>query len=131
MRKIFVAIAIILFGLAGAGSQQAVQAAYNPLNQACRNASDSGVCQQANNQGSNNPLVGTDGVITKAIKILGWAVGVVSVIMVIIGGLGLITSAGNPEKIATAKKRLIYALVGLAITALAWTIVTFVTNRIL
>ena len=51
--------------------------------------------------------------------------------MVVIGGLSYVTSAGNPEKTASAKKRIIYALAGLLIAALAWTITSFVTDHIL
>lgn len=129
MKKIFVAITILLFGLTTVGSQQITQAAYNPLNyQACKDAPDSSVCQQASNQGDKNPVIE---VVNTGIKILGWVVGVTSVILVMIGGFSYIASAGNPEKTATAKKRVIYALVGLAIAALAWAIVHFITNRIL
>jgi hypothetical protein len=110
-------------------------AAYNPLGQACTDSSgkqvNSSVCNQASAQGTDNPLLGPGGPITKGIKVLGVVVGIVSVIMVMIGGFSYITSAGNPEKTATAKKRIIYALAGLMIAALAWAIVSFVTDRIL
>lgn len=133
MKKIvFATLFFVGLSLVGLGLSPPKIAAYNPLNRACADANgntiNNSACKQAENQGSNNPVIE---VINTGIKILGWVVGVASVILVMIGGLSLITSAGNPEKIATAKKRIIYALVGVAITALAWAIVTFVTNRIL
>jgi len=44
---------------------------------------------------------------------------VVAVLMLIIGAYYFVFSGGNPAKVATAKKVIIYALVGLAIVGLA------------
>lgn len=130
MKKVFFAT-IFFAGLSliGLSLSSSKIAAYNPLDQACNtSASGSGVCQDASSQGDKNPVVE---VINQGIRILGWVVGVTSVLLIMIGGFNYITSAGNPEKTASAKKRIIYALVGLVIAALAWVIVHFVTNRIL
>ena len=52
--------------------------------------------------------------------------GIVAVIFVIIGGVGYMTSAGDPAKLQKAKKTLIYACVGLVIVALSAVIINFV-----
>ena len=62
-------------------------------------------------------------------NIINWVLGflaLVAVIIVLIGGFEWMTAGGNDEKVATAKKRLTYGLIGLAIIFLAWAIVTFV-----
>lgn len=56
--------------------------------------------------------------------------GIVSAIFVVYGGISYITSAGDPGKLQKAKSMITYALIGLAIVALAETITAFVTNTI-
>lgn len=60
-----------------------------------------------------NPLVKN---INAAINLLSGLVGVIVVIMVIIGGIQYMTAGGNPQAVATAKKRITNAI--LAIVAL-------------
>ncbi|MEK7080594.1 MAG: hypothetical protein AAB925_02045 [Patescibacteria group bacterium] len=50
-------------------------------------------------------------------------VGALSVIMIIVAGILFLTSAGSPERIGTAKKALIYAIVGIVIALTAGAIV--------
>ena len=66
--------------------------------------------------------------IASIINIFSWIVGVVAVIFVIFGGFKYITSAGDSNKVSSAKSTIIYALVGLVIVALAQVIVVFVLN---
>jgi hypothetical protein len=49
--------------------------------------------------------------------------------MIIFSGLRYITSGGDAEKVKTAKRTLLYALVGLAIVALTQTIVHLVLTE--
>ncbi|MBR3052310.1 hypothetical protein IKG60_01665 [Candidatus Saccharibacteria bacterium] len=56
--------------------------------------------------------------------------GLVAVIFVLYGGISYITSAGDPSKLQKAKQVITYALIGLAIVALAELITAFVTNMI-
>lgn len=60
------------------------------------------------------------------VEILSIVAGIVAVIMIIISGLRYITSGGDSSKVAAAKSSLIYALVGLAVAALAQLLVRFV-----
>jgi hypothetical protein len=53
------------------------------------------------------------------------------VVMIIFGGITMITSAGNPEAVANARKRIIYSVVGVAVVALAWLIISFTTTRLI
>lgn len=53
-------------------------------------------------------------------------VGIIAVIMVIVGGVNFMTSQGDPEKIKRAKNTILYGIIGLIITLLAFAIVSFV-----
>lgn len=68
--------------------------------------------------------------IRTVINLLSLVVGVVAVIMVIVGGLKYILSSGDSNSINSAKNTVLFALVGLAIVALAQVIVRFVVNRV-
>jgi len=52
--------------------------------------------------------------------------GIISVIVVIIGGVFYITSQGEPDKIKRAKNAILYAVIGLIISLLSFAIVNFV-----
>lgn len=56
--------------------------------------------------------------------------GVVSVIFVVTGAIGYITSSGDAGKLQKAKNTIIYALIGLAVVGLSQAAVTFVSNMI-
>lgn len=64
------------------------------------------------------------------INLFSLIVGVVSVIMIILGGLKYITSGGDGGNVSSAKNTIIYAIVGLIIVALAQFIVRFVLTKI-
>lgn len=54
--------------------------------------------------------------------------GLVAVISIIIAGITYITSAGSVDKATSARKRIVNALVGLAIVFIATALVTFIGN---
>lgn len=56
--------------------------------------------------------------------------GIVAAIFVIYGGISYITSSGDSNKVLRAKQIIIYALIGLAIVALAEIITAFINNTI-
>ena len=59
----------------------------------------------------------------------GWlimAAGALAVVFLIIGGLQYMTSAGNAEKAAAAKKTIMYALIGVAVVLLSLFLVNVV-----
>ena len=63
------------------------------------------------------------------INIFSLIVGVISVIMIIVGGLKYVTSGGDSGNITGAKNTILYALIGLVIVALSQIIVRFVLNK--
>lgn len=67
--------------------------------------------------------------IKTVINIFSIVVGVVSVIMIIIGGLKYITSGGDSGNVTGAKNTILYAIIGLVVVALAQIIVKFVLAK--
>lgn len=68
--------------------------------------------------------------ISSILNILTVGVGIIAVVMIIVAGYYYITSSGNQEKVTTAKRTLIYAIIGLVIAALAKIIAQFVVHRV-
>ncbi len=56
--------------------------------------------------------------------------GVISVIVIIVGGFFYITSQGDPGKISKAKSAILYAVIGLVVSLLAFAIVNFVVGHV-
>jgi len=71
-----------------------------------------------------------EAIITSLINTLIWAVGFVAVAMLIYGGFKYITAQGNEKNVATARSIIMYAVIGLIITAIAFAIRTFVLQRV-
>lgn len=102
----------------------------NPVsNVDCSGAlANSSVCRGIND--SRNPLFGQQGILTRVANIFALLTGVISVFMVIIGGLRYITSGGDPGKTASAKNTILYAAIGMAVAAVSGTIVRFLLSRL-
>lgn len=62
---------------------------------------------------------GVKQLITNVTNLVFTAVGIVAVIFIIIGGIQLMTSAGNPSGQAKAKKTIINAILGLVVAICA------------
>lgn len=68
--------------------------------------------------------------INKGINLISAIVGVISVVMMIIGGIRFVTSAGDSAKVTSARNTIIYALIGLILVAFAQIIVRFVLANV-
>jgi hypothetical protein len=68
--------------------------------------------------------------IKLVIRIFQVVVGLISVFMIILGGLKYITSGGDSSGVGTAKNTILYAIIGLVVVALAEVVVQFVLNRV-
>jgi hypothetical protein len=82
------------------------------------------------NQDTTAGTTGIQNIIKTVINIFSLIVGVVSVIMIIFGGLRYITSGGDSNNVTSAKNTIIYAIIGLVVVALAQFIVQFVLNKV-
>jgi len=81
-------------------------------------------------QNSSNPIFGPSGVMTTAVSLVSIVIGIVAVIIIIIAGIKFMTSQGDPQKINTARNQIIYALVGIAVAALAQGLVALVLKKL-
>lgn len=73
---------------------------------------------------------GPDGTVSNALKIVFGLAGAISLLIITIAALQYTLSQGNPQATAKAKNTIIYAVIGLAICVLAFSIVTFVITRL-
>ena len=64
------------------------------------------------------------------VDMLLYLAGIIAVVSIIIAGISYITAAGNPETITSARKRIVNALIGLAIVIIASAVVSFIGNTI-
>lgn len=71
-------------------------------------------------------LFGDGGIFSTVVNILLFIVGVLSVIMLIIGGLRYVVSGGNQTAVTGAKNTILYAIVGLVVALIAYAVVNFV-----
>lgn len=67
--------------------------------------------------------------IKLAINLFSAIVGIISVVMIIVGGIKYITSGGDSGNVTSAKNTILYAVIGLVVVALAQIIVKFVLDR--
>lgn len=70
----------------------------------------------------------TEGLLPKATTGLIGFVSMISFLMLVISGVRFVVAYGNDEAIGKAKNEAMYAIVGLVISLLAYTIVTIISN---
>ena len=90
----------------------------------------SGINAATTDEMKNKQIDGSNGVIRTVSNILIWVVGIVAVIMIVWSGFKYITTAGDASKVASAKSSLTYAIVGLTIAILSYSIVNFIMERL-
>lgn len=112
---------MIALGLFASVSTVAVAPNASAINvfDACRGNAKTEVCEAKNNDQ-------IDSLVQNIINLLLMAVGVIAVIMIIIGGIRYVLSAGDSSQITSAKNTVLYAVIGLVVAILAYAIVNFV-----
>ena len=83
-------------------------------------------CAQAGSIASNPDNT----VIRTIINAIIFVVGMVAVIMIILGGVNYATSQGDPGKVKKGKDTIMYGIIGLVISILAFAIVNFVLQAL-
>jgi len=119
IKQLIVTGALVLSGFAVFAAPQPAFAV-NAIEQACGSSSSSTLCAG----GASGEKV--DSFLKTLINTLLFIVGLLSVIMIIAGGLMYVISAGDSAKVTRAKNMIIYAVVGLVIAFLAYSIVNWV-----
>ena len=94
-------------------------------------ANNSAIQEGADAAGSESGLVadltgGDSSIFNSVVNAMLFIVGAVSVVMLIWGGIRYATSAGNSASVTAAKNTIMYAIVGLIISILAFALVNWV-----
>lgn len=79
------------------------------------------------NPGASTDLMGNIKLILTAVFSI---IGVVSVVMIILGGISYATSQGDPGKVKKGKDTILYGIIGLIVALLAFAIVNFVLGAL-
>ena len=86
--------------------------------------------QSARGDGVPTTLFGQVGIVSQIINILLFLIGIVSVIMIILGGFKYALSGGDSDKVTGAKNTVLYAIIGLIVAILAFAIINFVVGTV-
>lgn len=87
-------------------------------------------CNDNQSNATENPIVGPNGILTKAVNILSLIAGILAVFAIIIGGVKMIVSSGDSNSVASAKRTVLYAIISLVIVAFAQVGVYFILNKL-
>lgn len=124
IKTVLIGLALLL-GLGGGMLVPVAAHADTAKSEVCRTLQAGADCTD-NKSGS----VSVGSIITTTINVLSLIIGVIAVIMIIVGGIRYVVSAGDSNAVSGAKNTIIYALVGLAVAALAQALVQFVLKKI-
>ena len=75
-------------------------------------------------------LFGETGIFRQITDTILYIVGIIAVIMLIWGGLRYVLSGGDSKKVTDAKNTILYAIIGLIISFLAYAIVHFIITAL-
>ena len=128
MARIAVSFGLFL-GFVGFGPVGFAQGAYTPLNDACSTAPNSATCK-SRGTGIENPVTGANGTIMRVINIISVIGGVIAVLIMIVAGIRMAASQGDPKAISEAKKAIVAVLIGLAVLATARLIVSLIIKGV-
>lgn len=80
-------------------------------------------------RGDNTPANLTNGdssIIRRGVNLMLYGAGVLSVVMLIWGGVRYVVSSGKKDSVTAAKNTIIYAIIGLLISIFAYAIINFI-----
>lgn len=118
--RMMIAILGIVAGLVAFTAPQTH--AINVFSGSCSADPGAALCKSKSDNASN--------MIHNIINLLIYAVGIISVIMIVIGGLRYTLSGGDSSGLNSAKNTIMYAVVGLVVAVMAYAIVNFVIARL-
>ena len=68
--------------------------------------------------------------VKKALSAIFGILGIIAAVVIIIAGVQYMISAGDPGKVATAKKAILYAIIGLIVSLSAYAITNFILGAL-
>ena len=131
MRRKFYGMIIGLITALGmfAGSAGTAQAV-DVLQPGCQAGAGTQFCKDVNENKSTDRILGPEGLVTQITQTIIYITGAISVIMIVIGGLKYVFSAGDSAGVQSAKNTILYAIIGLVVTLFAQVIVIFVLSKL-
>lgn len=93
----------------------------NAIDEACVASPTSPICQDDTD---------VNDIVMIVVNTLLFVIGIISVIMIIIGGIMYTTSAGDSGAVTKAKNTILYAVIGLVVALLAFAIVNWVVSQL-
>ena len=103
--------------------------AFNANDQACQSG-DANVRAAAGCGDSGANVNSTLGIVKNVLNVIIGFVGIISVIVIVIAGINMTVSQGDPGKVAKARQAIIYAVIGLAVAIASFAIVNFVLGAV-
>jgi amino acid transporter len=73
-----------------------------------------------------NQLFGDNGIIGNIINLMLFIVGILSVIIIIFGGIRYVISRGKEDEVKNAKNTILYSVIGLIVAIIAYALVNWV-----
>lgn len=120
------AVPALAFGAVALPAAVPVSAQDCPATSGGQNLNLQSGAQCAKGQGQQTDLFGPTGVFKTITDVLLFLIGAVSVIMLIYGGFRYVLSGGESGKVSEAKNTILYAVVGVVVSILAYAVVNFV-----
>lgn len=96
--------------------------AQSPLEEGVESAKPSGVPEEG--------LFEPGGIFQRVVNTVIFLVGAIAVLMLIIGGIRYVISAGDENAVKGAKNTILYAIVGIVVALLAFAAVQFIIGRL-
>ena len=125
MKKSIISIAIMICAVFGASVLSTAS-----LSGSASAQISEGINTATTSEMKGKSIDGDNGLVKTVVNLLLWAVGILSVIMIIFSGFRYITSAGDASKTKSAQSALTYSVVGLIVAIMAYAIVNMVINRL-
>ena len=129
MKKMILSALIVVCSVFGFSAISVASLPTNVSAQAANSVVKKGIKTATTADMENKSIAGEGGLISILINFLLWAVGILSVAMIIFSGFRYITSAGDAAKTKSAQTALTYSIVGLIVAVLAWVIVKMILRR--
>ena len=132
MKKVIlsaIAAVLMVLGLSGVATMSPAYAA-NPIcpnGQPSKTSDLSGCSEWDNSNLKKDDLMSSLQVI---INVVVGVIGFVAVVMIIMGGISFATSQGDSSKVAKARNTILYGVIGLIVSLLAFAIVNFVLKNV-
>ncbi len=104
--------------------------AVDVLQPGCQAGASTQFCKDVNENKNTDRILGPTGIVTQITQTIIYITGAISVIMIVIGGLKYVLSAGDSSGVQSAKNTILYAIIGLVVTLFAQVIVSFVLSKL-